>query len=83
MKSASKSIWRILPNDMWNREQAHTLMAKMQGPIAILEFTYCKNGGKLPVTKGKPGNYCLPIGKLSLPTGIFGGKGKFEKVNLR
>ncbi len=51
--------------------------------FAVTKFTYRKNGGKIPVTEGKTGNYCLPIGKLSLPTGIFGGKGKLEKVNLR
>ncbi len=50
--------------------------------FAVTKFTYRENGGKIPVTEGKPGNYRLPIGKLSLPTGIFGGKGKFEKVNL-
>ncbi len=51
--------------------------------FAVTEFTYRENEGKIPVTKGKTGNYRLPIGKLSLPTGIFGGKGKLEKVNLR
>ncbi len=29
-------------------------------------FTYLKNGGKLPVTMGKPDNYYLPIGKSSV-----------------
>ncbi len=51
--------------------------------FAVIVFTYRKIGGKLPVTKGKTGNYCLPIGKLSLLTEIFGGKGKLEKVNLQ
>ncbi len=54
-----------------------------QTRFAGTEFTYRENGGKIPVTEGKTGNYRLPIGKLSLPTGIFGGKGKLEKVNLR
>ncbi len=50
--------------------------------FAVTVFTYCKNGVKLPVTKVKPGNYHLPISKLSLQTGIFEGRGKLEKVNL-
>ncbi len=33
----------------------------LQLPFSV--FTYRKNGGKLPVTGGKPGNYHLPIGK--------------------
>ncbi len=32
----------------------------------VTVFTYRKNGGKLPVTRGKPGNYLLPIGKNSV-----------------
>ncbi len=31
--------------------------------FTVTIFTYCKNGGNLPVTKGKPGNSRLPIGK--------------------
>ncbi len=34
--------------------------------FAVTIFTYRKNGGKLPVTKGKPGNYGLPTGKKSV-----------------
>ncbi len=49
--------------------------------FAVTKFTYRKNGGKIPVTEGKTGNYRLPMGKLSLPAAIFGGKGKLEKVN--
>ncbi len=58
-------------------------MSAIKASFAVTEFTYRKNGGKIPITEGKTGNYCLPIGKLSLLTGIFGGKGKLEKVNLR
>ncbi len=43
-------------------QQVHHLQTK----FAVTIFTYCKNGGKLPVTKGKPGNYHLPIGKKSV-----------------
>ncbi len=34
--------------------------------FTVTIFTYCKNGCVLPVTKGKPGNYHLPIGKNSV-----------------
>ncbi len=34
--------------------------------FAVTIFTYHKNGGKLPITKGKPNNYHLPIYKKSV-----------------
>ncbi len=55
--------------------------------FAVIIFTYLKIGGKLPVTKSKTGNICLPIcnlftyrEKFSLPTGIFESKGKLFMV---
>ncbi len=37
-----------------------------QDRFAVTIFTYYKNGGKLPVTKGKPGNYHLNTVKNSV-----------------
>ncbi len=37
-----------------------------QSRFAVTIFTYHKNGGILPVTKGKPGNYQLPLGEKSV-----------------
>ncbi len=63
--------------------QLLTILFSLPPRFAVTEFTHRENGGKIPVTKGKTGNYRLPIGKLSLPTEIFGSKGKFEKVKLQ
>ncbi len=51
-----------LSTPMQHSSQSVGLLAR----FAVTVFTYRKNGGKLPVTKGKPGNYHLPIGKKSV-----------------
>ncbi len=38
----------------------------VEARFAVTVFTSRKNGGKLPVTEGKPDNYHLPIGKKSV-----------------
>ncbi len=54
----------LIYHSVFSPSPSATLMCHPR--FAVIVFTSRKNGGKLPGTEGKPGNYHLPIGKKSV-----------------
>ncbi len=61
----SSGLW-CMPCQIYN-----SLPPIINPRFAVTVFTYRKNGGKLPVTGGKPGNYHIPIGKNLFTDRVF------------